>query len=263
MDSEGKVIGSVKAMRDISKEVEIDRMKTEFISTVSHELRTPLTSIEGYIDLILDGDTGEINELQREFLGIVFQSTKRLENLINDLLDVEKIESGKTQMKVEKISLDNLVKTTVKTMKPVAEKKGLKLISQIEEGIEITGDSDRIIQVLTNLISNAIKFTKKGKVTVVLKLINGNYEMIVQDTGVGISRSDQKELFTKFFRSDDEYTKDAGGTGLGLSIAGDIVKRFGGEIRVKSELNKGSEFRVIIPMGKRRKKQKDRNELPS
>lgn len=263
MDSEGKVIGSVKAMRDISKEVEIDRMKTEFISTVSHELRTPLTSIEGYIDLILDGDTGEINELQREFLGIVFQSTKRLENLINDLLDVEKIESGKTQMKVEKISLDNLVKTTVKTMKPVAEKKGLKLISQIEEGIEITGDSDRIIQVLTNLISNAIKFTKVGKVTVKLKLTNGNSETIVQDTGVGISRSDQKKLFTKFFRSEDEYIREAGGTGLGLTIANDIVKRYGGEIRVKSELNKGSEFRVIIPLGKRRKKQKDRNELPS
>ena len=263
MDSEGKVIGSVKAMRDISKEVEIDRMKTEFISTVSHELRTPLTSIEGYIDLILDGDTGEINELQREFLGIVFQNTERLENLINDVLDVEKIESGMVKMKFEMISLSNLVNTTLKTMEPAAGKKGLKLISQIEEGIEIYGDSDRMIQVLTNLISNAIKFTKEGKVTVKLKLINGNSETIVQDTGVGISWSDQKKLFTKFFRADNEYTKDVGGTGLGLSIAKSIVKSHGGEIRAKSELNKGSEFRVIIPLGKRRKKQKVKKELPS
>ncbi len=263
MDSEGKVIGSVKAMRDISKEVEIDRMKTEFISTVSHELRTPLTSIEGYIDLILDGDTGEINELQREFLGIVFQSAERLENLINDLLDVEKIESGKIQMNLEEISLSNIVNTAVKTMKPAAEKKGLKLISEIGEGIEIYGDSDRMIQVLTNLISNAIKFTKVGKVTVKLKLTNGNSETIVQDTGVGISRSDQKKLFTKFFRANDEYAREAGGTGLGLSIVKNIVEKCGGEIRVKSELNKGSEFRVIIPLGKRRKKQKVKKELPS
>ncbi len=231
-------------------------MKTEFISVVSHELRTPLTSIKGYIDLILDGDTGEINELQRDFLGIVIQNSDRLNSLINDLLDIEKIETGKIAMKFENISLSNLINTAVKTMRSAAENKGLKLISQIEEGIEIYGDSDRIIQVLTNLISNAIKFTKKGKVTVKAKLINGKSEIIVQDTGVGISKSDEKKLFTKFFRSDNEYTKEVGGTGLGLCIVKEIVEKHGGEMEVESELNKGSEFRVIIPLEKRKKERK-------
>jgi len=259
--TEGEIIGTVKALRDISKEVEIDRMKTEFISVVSHELRTPLTSIKGYIDLILDGDTGEINELQRDFLGIVIQNSDRLNSLINDLLDIEKIETGKIVMKFVKISLSDLINTAVKTMKSTAENKGLKLISQIEEGIEIYSDSDRIIQVLTNLISNAIKFTKKGKVTVKAKLINGKSEIIVQDTGVGISKSDKKKLFTKFFRSDDEYTKEVGGTGLGLSIVKEIVEKHGGEIEVESELNKGSEFRVIIPLEKRKKERKIKEEF--
>jgi len=166
-------------------------------------------------------------------------------------------------MEFEKISLSDLANNAVRTMEQEAKKKGLRLISQIKEGIEIYGDSDRMTQVLTNLISNAIKFTKQGEVTVKLRLINGNSETIVQDTGIGISRSDQKKLFTKFFRADDAYTRFVGGTGFGLSIAKGIVKSHGGEIRVKSKLNKGSEFRVIIPLGKRREKQKVRKELLS
>ena len=252
----GKIIGVVNSIRDISKEAKIDRMKTEFISTVSHELRTPLTSIKGYIDLILDGDTGEINELQKEFLEIVSQSSDRLNNLINDLLDAEKIESGKIAMKFKKISLSNLVNLALSTMESSVEKKGLKLISKIEEGIEMYGDSDRIIQVLINFISNAVKFTKGGEITVELKLINGKSEIVIQDTGIGISKSDQKKLFTKFFRADDEYTRSVGGTGLGLSIVKAIVEKHGGEIKVKSELNKGSEFRVIFPLRKERKIEK-------
>lgn len=259
-NSEGKIIGLVKAMRDISKDVEMDRMKNEFIAKVSHQLGTPLTSIEGYINLILDGDTGEINELQREFLGVVSQSTEKLKNLINDLLDAEKIESGKIWFLFKKISLSDLANNAVRTMEQEAKKKGLSLISQIKEGIEIYGDSDRMTQVLTNLISNAIKFTKQGEVTVKLRLINGNSETIIQDTGIGISMSDQKKLFTNFFRADDAYTRFAGGTGFGLSIAKEIVKSHGGKIKVKSKLNKGSEFRVIIPLGKRRKNRKSKKD---
>jgi len=225
-------------------------MKTEFISTVSHELRTPLTSIKGYIDLILDGDTGEINELQKEFLGIVYQNSERLNNLINDLLDVEKIESGKIEMQFDNFSLTDIVTNAVKTMEPSADKKGLKIISGIKDGIELLGDSDRIMQVLINLISNAIKFTKEGSIKVELKSINGKPEIVVRDTGIGISKSDQKRLFTKFFRADDEYTRSVGGTGLGLSITKTIIEKHGGEIKVKSEVNKGTEFRVILPSKK-------------
>jgi PAS domain S-box-containing protein len=247
---EGNIMGSVFSFRDVSKEAEIDKMKNEFISTVSHELRTPLTSIKGYIDLILSGDTGEINELQKEFLDIVFQNSDRLNNLINDLLDVEKIESGKIEMKFEKISLSDLVTHAVKTMHTVADEKGLNFNSKIKEGIEIIGDRDKLVQVLTNLISNAIKFTKKGDVSVEFKTIQEKSLIIVRDTGIGISKVDQKNLFRKFFRADNEYTREVGGTGLGLSIVQAIVERHGGMVKIKSELGKGSEFRIIIPIKK-------------
>ncbi len=247
-NAEGKITGAVKSIRDISKEAEIDRMKSEFISTVSHELRTPLTSIKGYVDLILDGDTGEINETQKEFLEVVAQNSDRLNNLINDLLDVERIESGKVEMKLKNISLTDTVNTAVKTMEAASEKKGLKLISKIEKGIELYGDSDRVIQALTNLISNAIKFTKEGEIAVELKSVSGEPEISVRDTGIGISKADRKKLFEKFFRADNEYTKEVGGTGLGLSIVKTIVEKHGGEIGVESKINEGSTFTIKFPV---------------
>ncbi|MFC1724081.1 PAS domain S-box protein [candidate division KSB1 bacterium] len=247
---EGKIIGSVFSFRDVSREAEIDKMKNEFISTVSHELRTPLTSIKGYIDLILSGDTGEINELQQEFLDIVYQNSDRLNNLINDLLDVEKIESGKIDLKFEKISLSDLVSHAVKTMHNLADEKGLNFDSKIKDGIEIIGDRDKLVQVLTNLISNSIKFTKQGEISVELKAIQEKSLIIVRDTGIGISKVDQKNLFKKFFRADNEYVREVGGTGLGLSIVQAIVEKHGGMVKIKSELGQGSEFRIIIPMKK-------------
>lgn len=248
MDQDGNITGVVKSIRDISKEAKIDKMKTEFISTVSHELRTPLTSIKGYIDLILDGDTGEINEIQKEFLDIVYQNTDRLNSLINDLLDVEKIESGKVEIKFEKFSLTDITNRAIKIMTTMANKKKLRLVSNIGEGIEFQGDSDKIMQVFTNLLSNAIKFTKEGEINIDLKTNNGKYEIIFRDTGIGINKLDQKKLFEKFFRADTEYTREVGGTGLGLSIVKSIIDKHKGEIKVKSQINKGTEFRIILPV---------------
>ena len=247
-DSKGNIIGVVLSMRDISKEVEIDRMKTEFISTVSHELRTPLTSIKGYIDLILEGDTGDINDLQREFLGIVFDNTERLNNLIDDLLDIEKIESGEVRSNITKVSLSDLLGTTLKSMQTSADKKGLKLSSNIPDGAEIYADKDRIVRLFVNLFSNAIKYTKEGEVFIKLTKMKTIHKVVVRDTGIGISKHDQKKIFTRFFRSDDDYAKSAGGTGLGLSIVKAIVEMHGGKIELKSELNKGSEFIVTFPL---------------
>ncbi|MCH7782884.1 PAS domain S-box protein [candidate division KSB1 bacterium] len=247
-DSKGNIIGVVLSMRDISKEVEIDRMKTEFISTVSHELRTPLTSIKGYIDLILEGDTGDINDLQREFLEIVFDNTERLNNLIDALLDIEKIESGEVRTNIKKVSLSDLLGTTLKIMQTSADKKGLKLSSNIPDGAEIYADKDRIVRLFVNLFSNAIKYTKEGEVFIKLTKMKTIHKVVVRDTGIGISKHDQKKIFTRFFRSDDDYAKSAGGTGLGLSIVKAIVEMHGGKIELKSELNKGSEFIVTFPL---------------
>jgi len=246
-DSDGNVVGAVKSIRDVTKEAEIDRMKTEFISMVSHELRTPLTSIKGYIDLILSGDTGDVNELQQEFLEIVFENSERLNNLINDLLDVEKIETGKVEMKFSDVSLSSIVNIAAKTMKAAADKKGLKLVADIQENVEYMGDKERLVQVVANLISNAVKYTKQGTITVSLHVKNGRPEITIKDTGIGITKGNQKKLFNKFFRADNDYTREVGGTGLGLSIVKAIVKKHRGEIDVKSVINKGSEFTVSFP----------------
>ncbi|MFC1563276.1 PAS domain S-box protein, partial [candidate division KSB1 bacterium] len=247
-DADNNIIGAVKSIRNVTKEAEIDRMKSEFISMVSHELRTPLTSIKGYIDLILAGDTGEINDLQKEFLEIVYENSERLNNLINDLLDVEKIESGHVEMIFKKINLSNLALNAVKTMQGAAEKKGLELKYNIEEDIEYKGDKDRLVQCFVNFISNAIKYTKEGRIDVTFNIENNNAVFSVKDTGIGINAADKKRLFSKFFRSDHEYARDAGGTGLGLSIVKSIVDKHGGKIEVESKLNKGSVFRIVLPI---------------
>ena len=255
--ADGSIIGAVRAIRDISKEAEIDSMKTEFISTVSHELRTPLTPIQGYIDLILKGDTGEINDLQREFLDLVSQNTERLTMLINDLLDIEKIEAGKVSLDIQHVSFSDHIRQAVKTMEPQSNKKGLKLTTDTQENIEGYADPDRLTQILTNLISNAIKFTAEGSITVKLHTEGERVKISVCDTGIGISKSDQKKLFTKFFRAEDAYTRKAGGTGLGLSIVKELVEMHKGEITVKSTLQKGSEFIVILPLKLKKTKKTD------
>ncbi|MFC1541104.1 PAS domain S-box protein [Candidatus Latescibacterota bacterium] len=251
INSEGNVIGAVKSMRDISREAEVERMKNEFVSTVSHELRTPLTSIKGYIDLFLDGDTGEINEIQQEFLDIVSKNTDRLTALINDLLDIEKIDAGNIALDKQNIGFGKLVEHAFKTVEPLANEKNLRFNISIKDNVKIYANQDRIMQVLTNLLSNAIKFTHKGSVSVSLKKENGNAVLIVKDTGIGVSKADQKKLFTKFFRAKEASKQNIGGTGLGLSIVKSIVELHDGEIYFKSILHKGTEITVELPLAEK------------
>jgi|GEM_PF-7015240 PAS domain S-box-containing protein len=254
INSEGNVVGAVKSMRDISREAEVERMKNEFVATVSHELRTPLTSIKGYIDLFLDGDTGEINEIQEEFLDIVSKNTDRLTALINDLLDIEKIDAGNISFDKKNIDLGKLVNLAYRTMEPLANEKNLEYIISVADNVHINADQDRIMQVLTNLLSNALKFTQKGSVSIRLKKDNGKAKLIVQDTGIGVSKADQKKMFTKFFRAKEAYKKSIGGTGLGLSIVKSIVELHDGNVTLESVLHKGSVMRVDFPLAKRAKK---------
>ena len=246
--ADGAIIGAVKSIRDVTKEAEIERMKNEFISTVSHELRTPLTSIRGYLDLIIENDAGEINDLQREFLGIISENTQRLTLLISELLDIEKIESGKVAFNLEKVSFNDLVRTTLKTLKPSADKKGITMAADISGDIKGYADPDRFIQIINNLVSNAIKFTPAGSVKVKVDSKGGFVRIAVIDTGIGIGASDREKLFTKFFRVKNNYTIKVGGTGLGLAIVKDIVDMHHGSITVNSTPGKGSEFIVQLPL---------------
>ena len=160
----------------------------------------------GYIDLILKGDADEINDIQREYLDLVSQNTERLSMLINDLLDIEKIKSGKVNLNMQQVSFSELVVHTVKTMEPQATKKELDLITDIQDSVTGYADSDRITQILSNLVSNAIKFTSKGSVTVILLELEGEAHIKVIDTGIGISVTDRKKLFSRFYRTENDYT---------------------------------------------------------
>ena len=254
-DKVGEAICIMASLVDITERKRIEQMKSDFVSLASHELRTPLTSIGGYAELMLDGDVGEINKEQKEFLEIISQNTQRLEALINDVLDVEKIESGRIKLKREKVNLNEIVEASVNTFKVMAEGKGLKLEKEIEAvQMDMLGDSDRLSQVLSNFLSNAIKYTKKGKVKVTAQTKGKFASVTIEDTGVGMSEDELRSVFTRFFRSDDSYVRKTTGTGLGLSIAKATVERHNGDIRIESELGVGTKFEVILPLLKEAKK---------
>lgn len=246
---DGAPLGRLFVQRDVTRETEVDRMKTEFISTVSHELRTPLTAIRGYVDLILDGDVGEISEEQREFLGLVSGSTVRLADLINDLLDVEKIEHGGMSMRREAVNLAPLLEQVVKTFRVTAADAGLGLSLTVPDSLpQVFGDADRLTQVMTNLLSNAIKYTKAGEVRLTAGVQGSDLVMAVADTGIGIAPEHLPNLFGKFYRVDNQYTREVGGTGLGLAITKAIVERHSGRVEVESTVGQGSTFTVRLPI---------------
>lgn len=250
-DPANNIVGVIGIGQDITERKKIEQMKSDFVALASHELRTPLTSIQGYAELILDGDVGEISREQREFLEIISQNTRRLEALINDVLDVEKIESGRMTMKREKVDLSRIVDSCVKTFKVMAENKGLKLEKDVKTSpMNVLGDSDRLSQVLSNLLSNAIKYTKEGEVKISARIKGKFASVAVEDTGLGMSPEDMKIVFSRFFRAEDSYVRKTTGSGLGLSIAKATIERHNGDIKVESKLGAGSKFEVILPLFK-------------
>lgn len=253
-DAESDIIGRIFVFRDVTRETIVDRMKTEFVSTVSHELRTPLTAIKGYVDLMIVGKTGPLNEVQSEFLTMVQASTRRLTDLINDMLDISRIESGRMTVRRETVVYLPLVRESLQMMANQAEAKNISLRLELPPGADthmppVRGDGDRITQVLVNLLSNAIKYTPVGgNVIVTVEPEGGIVTTSVSDTGIGINKEDQNRLFQKFFRADNSTTREVGGTGLGLAITKAILERMHGTIRVESESGKGSRFYFTLPV---------------
>jgi PAS domain S-box-containing protein len=249
-DETGELLGSVSLLRDITEQAAIEAMKTEFISIVSHELRTPLTPIKGYIDLIVEGDAGDITEEQANYLHIVQANTDALAALVNDLLDISKIEAGRIDLEIKPIQMETVIQEAVAIHRQALESKGLKInISLPPDLPPVRADRGRVAQVLNNLINNAYKYSNPGGLVSVTALAEGDFlEVAIADTGVGISKEDQKKLFTKFFRAKNPATREAGGTGLGLAISKSIVEKHKGEIWVESQLGKGSAFHFTIPL---------------
>ncbi len=247
---EGQLGRVVCAIRDITELDRVDQMKTEFVSMVSHELRTPLTSIKGYVDMVLDGEAGEINEEQTNYLEVARASTDRLITLVNELLDVSRIEAGGIELRLRTIVLQDMVRSVAVSLRTQIEKNKIVLkLDMPRKSIRVYADSNRVTEVLTNLLSNACNYSPVGaSITVKTRIVDGQAQVDVTDTGIGISPEDQDKIFAKFYRVDNSMTKQVSGTGLGLSVARSLVEMQGGRIWLKSKLNKGSTFSFTIPL---------------
>jgi len=249
LGSEGEVLGTVLALRDISKEKEIDRMKSEFISVVSHELRTPLTSIKNAVNIILGGTAGEITQNQEKFLSLASRNIDRLAGIINDLLDLSKLEAGKVEMRFQEVDLNEPLDTVISSLRPQAENKSITISKEISVDLpKIYGDEDKIEQIFTNLINNAIKFTPDGgSIKTSARPLDDFIEISVKDTGIGIPEKELDHVFDKFHQISGSLTRKTGGTGLGLPITKRLIEAHKGEIRVESEVGKGSKFIFTLP----------------
>lgn len=243
-----KVNEATEELKNANKELRhLNRIKTDFLSIVSHELRTPMTSIIGYVSLLRDGESGPINQQQKEFLQIVHDESMRLYRLLSDLLDIQKIEAKKMIYIFKDLDFMGFLKRYSKEVELECKAKGLDFFLILAKNIPIIKvDEDKIRQIMTNLVSNALKFTKKGEIKIELRILPEFLQVEVSDTGIGISEANQKLLFEKFSQVNMEASREAGGTGLGLAITKSLVEAHGGKIWMKSKLGHGSKFVFTI-----------------
>ncbi len=245
----GQVIGIVGMSRDITARQEIDRLKSEFITTVSHELRTPLTSIRGSLGLLAGGAAGEISHAAKTMVDIAYKNSERLTRLVNDILDIERIEGGKLAFQIAPLDLTRLVEQAIEANRGYGEQFGVTFVlTERLPDAHLRGDADRLNQVFTNLLSNAAKFSPAGgTVEVAVTRQDQLLRVSVTDRGQGVPAAFRARIFGKFAQADGSATRQNGGAGLGLSIAKAIVERHGGRIDYTSELDKGATFFVDLP----------------
>jgi len=266
---ENKIIGAVEIFRDITehkkaqeiliksihrkKEItrlkELDMAKTQFLSITSHELRTPMTPIKSQIEMLSDGFFGKLTKKQKQSLEMISRNVENLDKLLADILDISRVQTGKLRFELSKVQIADCIKYSIENIKASADKKNISIAAKIEKLPELTLDNGRIMQVLTNLINNAVKFTPaKGKITVEAEKQKNNVLVKVKDTGIGIAGKDMKKLFEPFFQAESSDRRKYGGTGLGLTICKNIIEQHGGKIWVKSRLGKGSIFYFSLPL---------------
>ncbi len=240
-----------------------DAMKSEFVSVASHELRTPLSAIKNAVQLILHGKTGEINETQAKFLSMAERNINRLTNILNDLLNLSRIESGKMEMNFQELDLKGVIEFVLNSLKLQAENKSIQLKCDVEDSLQrVYGDREKVEQILTNLIGNAIKFTSEGgEIRITAKPLTGDenrhkkmVSISIQDNGMGIPEEHLSQIFEKFHQVEGSLHRSTSGTGLGLAITKGLVEAHQGKIWVESQLGKGSTFTFTLPIseGERR-----------
>ncbi len=242
----------------LSRAQSADRMKSAFLATMSHELRTPLNSIIGFTGIVLQGLAGDLNDEQRKQLGMVQVSARHLLDLINDVLDLSKIEAGQLKIQPERFEVEASVEKTTSIVRPLIERKGLELVVNVESRVgEMFSDQRRFEQIMLNLLNNAVKFTDSGRVELSVETVDDHcpkgsnspvegLRIRVSDTGIGIKEEHMKKLFQPFSQVDSGLTRQHEGTGLGLAICQRLTDLLEGEIAVSSEYGKGSVFTVVL-----------------
>ena len=246
---EGAIGGAVITFKDITERQKVDRMKNEFVSTVSHELRTPLTSIKGALDLIRGGVSGDLPDKLSSMIDIAYTNTDRLVRLINDILDIEKIESGNMEFRFQPTEIGPLLEQAVQANMAYGVEFEVRFVLEDVPEATVNGDPDRLTQVLTNLLSNAAKFSPAGaEVAITAARRNGTVRLSVRDRGPGVPEEHRDRLFEKFTQADSSDARQKGGTGLGLSISKAIVEKHGGTIGFTTALGEGSTFFVDLPV---------------
>jgi two-component system, sensor histidine kinase and response regulator len=249
LDDRGGFLGRLWTLREVTEQRELDRLKDDFVATVSHELRTPLTSMMGFLEMIREGEAGELNEEQQRFLAIVYRSSERLQRLVGDLLFVARLDANGLQLQFAEARLDEIVRDAVESSSALARSREVSLIAEIDAVPPVSGDRERLSQLVGNLISNALKFTPAGGTVTARSFVDSSRAVVeVADTGIGIPKAEQSRLFQRFFRSSTATEQAIPGTGLGLVISRAIAEAHGGTIDVTSEPGEGTTFRVEIPL---------------
>ena len=249
-------LGTVSIFRDITHEVEVDRLKSEFVATVSHELRTPMTSIRGYVDVLLMGAAGALSESQSHFLEIVKGNTERLNILVNDLLDISRIEAGRVTLSLQAVDLHEVAEEVVSEVQRRSEEenKPMKVTVDANGALpRVLADPERIRQIMGNIVDNAYNYTPAdGSIMISMHGENGSVQVDVKDSGIGVSVEQQERVFERFFRGEDPLVLATPGTGLGLPIVKQLVEMHHGKIWMKSTgiPGDGSTFSFTVPVDK-------------
>ena len=248
LDESGQLIGVVSVFRDISQLKQLELLKSQFVNMVAHELKAPLGAIQGYLEMIINKTLGDEPEIYEKYLKRSLERSRALLDLINDLLNISRIEAGKVRREIERVCLSELVQEAVEFFRSEAEKRSITITLDLQPDLFVDVDKEELLRVLNNLISNAIKYNKDSGEIHISTSKNKHYVSIrVRDTGIGMKEEEKARLFEEFFRAKNQYTRGITGTGLGLSLVKKIVESYAGKIIVESEFEKGSTFTVFLP----------------
>jgi two-component system phosphate regulon sensor histidine kinase PhoR len=250
IDKDSHISGIVVVLRNISEFKKIEMVKSQFVSMVAHELKTPVAAVQGFLKIIMDESLNVSYEQQKEYISRSIIRLKGLLDLVNDLLDISRMEMKTKQREIEKLDLVELINSTLQFLEIDLAKKGIEVVKKYqEEKIIFNGDQNEITRLFTNILSNAIKYNKdKGTITVNVYYTTNYINVEISDTGIGMKPEERAKLFQEFFRAKNEFTRGVSGTGLGLTIVRRIVDSYHGKIEVESEYGKGTTFKIQLPI---------------